>query len=581
MIKRFASYYKPHKKLFILDMICAITVAALDLVFPMFSRMFIDDFIPNGKIRLIINFTILIIGMYIIRMICQFIMQYWGHMMGSRIEFDMRKDLFKHIQTLPFKYFDDNKTGQIMSRLVGDLREIAETAHHGPEDIFIASIMIIGSFIILIRINVILTLVVFLFVILLILFTINKRKAMAIAFRNVRKNHADINAQLENSISGIRLSKSFANEDYEMDKFQVNNVAYRESWRFAYKAMGLFSSGTHFLADMLNVVVISVGGILKYYDLITMGDLVAYLLYMAFMIRPIRRLIQFTQQFQSGIAGFERFVELMNVKPDIADSEDAVDLNNTNGEIKFTNTYFRYSDKDEWVLKDLDLKINAGKTIALVGPSGVGKTTISNLIPRFYEVVKGDIKIDDINIKDIKLYSLRKNIGFVQQDVFIFWGTIRENILYGNPDASDQEIVEAAKKANIHDFIMNLKNGYDTIVGERGVKLSGGQKQRVAIARVFLKNPPILILDEATSSLDNATELAIQKSIEELAKDRTTIIIAHRLSTIKNADEILVLTDEGIDERGSHEELIKLEGIYWELYKAQFKGYIPDKIMRR
>ncbi|WP_432663476.1 ABC transporter ATP-binding protein [Wukongibacter baidiensis] len=576
MIKKFASYYKPHLKLFYLDMFCAITVAALDLVFPIFSRMFIDDFIPNGKIRSIVNFTILIIAMYIVRLFCQFIMQYWGHMMGTRIEYDMRRDLFKHIQTLPFKYFDDNKTGQIMSRLVGDLREIAETAHHGPEDIFIASIMIIGSFIILVRINVTLTLIVFLFVILLMLFTINKRKTMAKAFRNVRKKHADINSQLESSISGIRLSKSFANEEYEMDKFDVNNVAYKESWRHAYKAMGIFSSGTHFLADMLNVVVISVGGILSYHGMITMGDLVAYLLYMAFMIRPIRRLIQFTQQFQSGIVGFERFLEIMSIKPDIVDSNDAIDLNSPKGEIKFVETYFKYSDKDEWVLEDFDLKVDSGRTVALVGPSGVGKTTISNLIPRFYETVKGEIKIDDINIKDIKLYSLRKNIGFVQQDVFIFWGTIRENILYGKPDATDEEIIEAAKKANIHDFIVSLKNGYDTIVGERGVKLSGGQKQRIAISRVFLKNPPILILDEATSALDNATELAIQNSIEELAKDRTTIIIAHRLSTIKNADEIIVLTDEGIEERGDHDRLIEQGGIYSELYKAQFKGYIPD-----
>lgn len=576
MIKRFASYYKPHLKLFYLDMFCAITVAALDLVFPMFSRMFIDDFIPNGKIRSIINFTILIVVLYGIRLVCQFVMQYWGHVMGSRIEYDMRTDLFEHIQTLPFKYFDDNKTGQIMSRLVGDLREIAETAHHGPEDIFIASIMIVGSFIILIRINVLLTLIVFLFVILLMLFTISRRKAMGAAFRNVRRKHADINSQLENSISGIRLSKSFANEEYELDKFEVNNVAYRESWSKAYRAMGIFSSGTHFLADMLNVVVISAGGILSYYGLITMGDLVAYLLYMAFMIRPIRRLIQFTQQFQSGIAGFSRFIELMDIKPDIVDNENAVDLNNPEGEIKFVNTYFKYGDKNEWVLKDFDLTVDAGKTVALVGPSGVGKTTISNLIPRFYETVKGEVKIDDIDIKDIKLYSLRKNIGFVQQDVFIFWGTIRENILYGDPDACDEEIVEAAKKANIHDFIMGLKDGYDTIVGERGVKLSGGQKQRLAIARVFLKNPPILILDEATSSLDNATELAIQQSIEELAKDRTTIIVAHRLSTIKNADEIVVLTDDGIEERGTHDNLIEENGIYSELYKAQFKGYIPD-----
>lgn len=578
MIKKFASYYKPHKKLLILDMICAITVAVLDLIFPMFSRMFINDYIPNGRIRLIINYTILIIALYVIRMLCYFIMQYWGHIMGTKIEYDMRKDLFRHIQTLSFKFYDDNKTGQIMSRLVGDLREIAETAHHGPEDIFIASIMLIGSFLILLRINIGLTLIVFFFVVLLILFTISKRKIMAKAFRNVRKKHADINAQLENSISGIRLSKSFANEEYEMDKFEINNIAYKESWKFAYKAMGMFSAGTHFLADILNVIIISVGGIFKYYDLISMGDLVAYLLYMAFVMRPIRRLIQFTQQFQSGIAGFERFIELMNTKSDILDKKNALELKNPNGKIKFINTYFRYTNKDEWILKDFNLQIDAGKSMALVGPSGVGKTTISNLIPRFYEVEKGEIKIDDINIKDIKLHSLRKNIGFVHQDVFIFWGTIKENILYGDPDATDEEVIEAAKKANIHDFIIGLKDGYNTLVGERGVKLSGGQKQRVAIARVFLKNPPILILDEATSSLDNATELAIQKSIEELAKNRTTIIVAHRLSTIKNADEIIVLTDEGIKERGTHEELIEEKGIYSDLYKAQFKGYIPDSI---
>lgn len=578
MIKRFAAYYKPHLNLFILDMTCAIVIAVLDLIFPVLSRRFINEFIPNGRIDLIVKFTILIVALYILRMGCYFIMAYWGHMMGTKIEYDMRKDLFVHIQTLPFKYFDNNKTGQIMSRLVGDLREIAELAHHGPEDLFISLFMIIGSFIILLRINVTLTLLVFLFVLLLILFTINKRKDIAKNFRQVRRKHADINAQIENSISGIRLSKSFANEEYEINKFDINNLEYRDSWKSAYKAIGIFSSGTHFLADMLNVVVISVGGIFVYLRYITLGDLVAYLLYMSFMIRPIRRLIQFTQQFQSGMAGFERFIELRDIKSDIIDKEDAITLNNPKGKIEFVNTYFRYNEKDDWVLKDFNLKIDAGKTLALVGPSGVGKTTISHLIPRFYDVIKGEIKIDDINIKDIKLRSLRKNIGHVQQDVFIFWGTIKENILYGKPDATNEEVIEAAKKANIHDFIMNLKDGYDTIVGERGVKLSGGQKQRIAIARVFLKNPPILILDEATSSLDNATELAIQKSIEELAKNRTTIIIAHRLSTIKNADEIVVLTDDGIEEKGTHEELLENKGIYSKLYKAQFKGYLPDKV---
>lgn len=578
MLKRFAAYYKPHMKLFILDMICALVVAGLDLIFPIFSRMFINDFIPNGKIRIIINYTIIIIFLYILRMICYYIMAYWGHMVGSRMEYDMRRELFKHLHTLSFKYFDDNKTGKIMSRLVGDLREIAELAHHGPEDLFISLIMILGSFFILLSINVQLTLMVFLFVVLLILFTVNKRKNMALAFRQVRRKHANINAQLENSISGIRLSKSFANEEHEIDKFEIDNVEYRESWSGAYKAMGIFSAGTHFLSDMLNVVVISGGGLFVYYGYIDMGDLVAYLLYTSFMIRPIRRLIQFTQLYQSGIAGFERFIEVLDVKSDIVDREDAVSLEGPKGNIEFKEVSFKYNEDNEYVLHNFDLEVKEGKTLALVGPSGVGKTTISQLIPRFYDVTGGSIQVDNIDIRDIKLESLRKNIGLVQQDVFIFWGTIKENILYGRPDASDEEVVEAAKKANIHEFIMSLKNGYESLVGERGVKLSGGQKQRIAIARVFLKNPPILILDEATSSLDNATELAIQASIEELAKDRTTIIIAHRLSTIKNAHEIVVLTDEGIAERGSHEELLESGNIYSQLYKAQFKGYIPDDI---
>ncbi len=578
MIRRFATYYRPHIKLFMLDMLCAIAVATLDLIFPVFSRMFINDLIPNGKIDLIIKFTIVLIGLNILRMACQFIMSYWGHIMGARIEYDMRKKLFRHIQELHFKYFDDNKTGQIMSRLVGDLREIAELAHHGPEDFFISFLMIFGSFFILLTINVKLTLIVFSLVIVQAIFTISKRKGMSRAFKMVRRKHANINAQLSNSISGIRLAKSFANEDYEIDKFDNNNIEYRDSWSKAYKAMAIFSSGNHFLADLLNIVVISVGGIFYYQGLIDMGDLVAYLLYMSFMIRPIRRLIQFTQQFQSGMAGFERFTELLDIKPDIVDNIDAIGLNEIKGKIEFKDVHFKYNENDDWVLKGFDLVVEPGKTMALVGPSGVGKTTISHLVPRFYDTVKGEVKIDDLDIKDIKIESLRKNIGHVQQDVFIFWGTIKENILYGKPDATDEEVMAAAKMANIHDFIIGLKDDYDTLVGERGVKLSGGQKQRLAIARVFLKNPPILVLDEATSSLDNATELAIQKSIEKLAKDRTTIIIAHRLSTIKNADEIVVLTDEGIEERGSHDELVEKDGIYADLYKAQFKGFIPDSI---
>lgn len=574
MLKKFISYYKPHMRLLIIDLICASAVAGLDLVFPMFTRQFINDYIPNGKIDIIIKLSLLIVLLYIVRLICQFVMQYWGHIMGTRIEYDMRMDLFSHIQKLPFKFFDNNKTGQIMSRLVGDLREIGETAHHGPEDLFIATIMLIGSFVLLLRINVMLTLIVFSFVLVLIIYAISMRKAMASAFRNVRNKHADINAQLENSISGIRLSKSFANECYEYSKFEQNSSAYKKSWNRAYMIMGFFSSGTHFLADLLNVIVISIGGIFKFYGLIDMGGLLAYLLYMTFMIRPIRRLIQFTQQFQSGIAGFQRFYELIEVEPEIVDKEDAIELDRVSGGIRFENVSFKYNEDEELILKDFNLDITKGKTIALVGPSGVGKTTISNLIPRFYDVSSGQVFIDDTDIRDVKLNDLRKNIGFVNQDVFIFWGSIKENIRYGNPNATNEEIIDSAKKANIHEFIMSLKEGYDTIVGERGVKLSGGQKQRVAIARVFLKNPPILILDEATSSLDNVTELAIQKSIEEIAIGRTTIVVAHRLSTIKNADEIIVITDKGIKERGSHKELINKESLYRDLYEAQFNGYM-------
>lgn len=574
MLKKFISYYKPHMRLLIIDLICASAVAGLDLVFPMFTRQFINDYIPNGKIDIIIKLSLLIVLLYIVRLICQFVMQYWGHIMGTRIEYDMRMDLFSHIQKLPFKFFDNNKTGQIMSRLVGDLREIGETAHHGPEDLFIATIMLIGSFVLLLRINVMLTLIVFSFVLVLIIYAISMRKAMASAFRNVRNKHADINAQLENSISGIRLSKSFANEYYEYSKFEQNSSAYKKSWNRAYMIMGFFSSGTHFLADLLNVIVISIGGIFKFYGLIDMGGLLAYLLYMTFMIRPIRRLIQFTQQFQSGIAGFQRFYELIEVEPEIVDKVDAIELDRVSGGIRFENVSFKYNEDEELILKDFNLDITKGKTIALVGPSGVGKTTISNLIPRFYDVSSGQVFIDDTGIRDVKLNDLRKNIGFVNQDVFIFWGSIKENIRYGNPNATNEEIIDSAKKANIHEFIMSLKEGYDTIVGERGVKLSGGQKQRVAIARVFLKNPPILILDEATSSLDNVTELAIQKSIEEIAIGRTTIVVAHRLSTIKNADEIIVITDKGIKERGSHKELINKESLYRDLYEAQFNGYM-------
>lgn len=493
------------------------------------------------------------------------------------MQYDMRKEIFSHLQKLPFSYFDDNKTGHIMSRIVNDLMEVSELAHHGPEDLFISLVMLVGAFVALCTIDWRLTLIVFAFVPVMIIFSIKKRVKMTNAFKEVRKKVADVNAQLENSISGIRVAKSFTNEDYEMKKFNEGNDKFRISREFAYKAMAEFYSGIHFLIDVLNVIVICVGGIFTYKGIITSGDLVAYLLYISIFMQPIRRLTSFIEQYQSGMAGFERFMEIMNIQPDIKDREDAVELKDVKGDIEFRNVAFNYNDKKS-VLSNINLKVEAGKTLALVGPSGGGKTTLCHLIPRFYEVTEGGIFIDGKNIKDLTLESLRKNIGIVHQDVFLFTGTIKENILYGNPDATDKEVIDAAKRANIHDFIINLPDGYDTYVGERGIKLSGGQKQRISIARVFLKNPPILILDEATSALDNATEIIIQKSLEKLSEGRTTIVVAHRLSTIKNADEIIVLTANGIEEKGSHEELIKKNGIYAKLYNSQFKGYIPDEV---
>lgn len=577
MIKKFIGYYKPHMKLFILDMVCAFLAAAADLFYPMISRKIINDAIPNRQLSLLYKLIIFLAALYILKLIFNYIVEYWGHVVGVRMQYDMRKEIFSHLQKLPFSYFDDNKTGHIMSRIVNDLMEVSELAHHGPEDLFISLVMLVGSFIALCTIDWRLTLIVFAFVPVMIVFAIKKRVKMNNAFKEVRKKVADVNAQLENSISGIRVAKSFTNEDYEMEKFDEGNDRFRISREFAYKAMAEFYSGIHFLIDILNVIVICAGGIFTYKGIITPGDLVAYLLYISIFMQPIRRLTSFIEQYQSGMTGFERFMEIMNIQPDIKDREDAVELKDVNGNIDFKNVTFNYNDKES-VLSNISLKVKAGKTLALVGPSGGGKTTLCHLIPRFYEVTEGDIFIDGKNIKDLTLESLRRNIGIVQQDVFLFTGTIKENILYGNPDASDEEVIDAAKRANIHDFIINLPDGYDTYVGERGIKLSGGQKQRISIARVFLKNPPILILDEATSALDNATEIIIQKSLEKLSEGRTTIVVAHRLSTIKNADEIIVLTANGIEEKGSHEELIKKNGIYAKLYNSQFKGYIPDEV---
>ncbi len=571
MFKRFVAYYGPHKKLFFIDMFFAFLMSIFDLIFPIFSRYMINDIIPAGKMDILFKMTILMIIMFILRYISNYIVAYWGHMVGVYIEQDMRRDIFSHLQTLSFSYFDNTKTGHIMSRIMNDLREITELAHHGPENIFISVIMLFGSFLVLFTIEWRLTLVLFAFIPLMIIFVIKRRNRMEDTFRQVRKKIANVNAQLENSISGVRVAKSFTNEEYEIEKFSEGNMEFSAARKESYKVMAEFMSGMGIIQNVLNLVVISVGGYLVYEKVIVIGDLFAYTLYVNYFMQPIRRLTEFAQQLQDGMTGFERFVEIMDIQPDIVDSPNAKDIKDVNGDIQLKNVSFSYNNEEDTVLSNIDLKIEAGKTIALVGPSGAGKSTLCHLIPRFYEIKEGEILLDGINIRDIKLKSLRQNIGLVQQEVFLFTGTIKENIQYGRPGATDAEVIEAAKKASIHDFITTLPNGYDTYIGEKGVKLSGGQKQRVSIARLFLKNPPILILDEATSALDNETEIQIQKSLEELSSGRTTLVIAHRLSTIKNADEILVLTNEGIAERGSHEKLLLEDNLYAKLYNSQFK----------
>ncbi|WP_265450249.1 ABC transporter ATP-binding protein [Clostridium sp. cpc1] len=543
----------------------AFIVALCDLFYPMITRQIINDIIPNGKIRLLFFWAISLLIIYIMKYFLNHFIQYWGHMVGVRIQADMRKRVFNHLQTLPFTYFDENKTGVIMSRIINDLMEISELAHHGPEDLFISIIMLIGSFIILCTINVPLTIISFIFIPILVWFSMKNRLKMEKAFMDSRVKIGDLNADLENSIAGIRVSKAFTNREYENEKFEVGNKRFVGARQMAYKSMADYFSGMYFFIDILDLIVLIAGGYFVYKNLINFGDLVAYLLFIKMFMTPIRKLISFVEQYQSGVTGFERYRQLLSVKPE-KDKEEAKALENIKGAIEFKNVSFKY-DEDTHILNDLSFKVKEGKTLALVGPSGGGKTTLCNLIPRFYNIDKGDILIDDNSIYDINISSLRKNIGIVQQDVFLFTGTIKENILYGNPEANYEEVVKAAKLANIHEFIESLPEGYNTYIGERGIKLSGGQKQRLSIARVFLKNPPILILDEATSALDNATEYLIQKSLEKLSNGRTTIVVAHRLSTIKNADEIMVLTDKGIEERGTHEELLALDGIYSELNK--------------
>ncbi|HFD2030723.1 TPA: ABC transporter ATP-binding protein [Clostridium perfringens] len=564
MLKRFIRYYKPYKKLFILDLLAAFLVSACDLFYPMITRNIINDVIPNKQIKLLFVFAIVLTLIFLIKAGLNYFMQYWGHVVGVRMQADMRRDLFDKLQDMPNRYFDNNKTGVIMSRIINDLLDISELAHHGPEDLFISLVMLVGSFIILCTINVPLTIITFAIIPFLLFYTIHKRNKMKKAFKETRVKTGEVNATIENSISGVRVTKSFGNKSYEMEKFDKSNGIFKKAREHAYKAMAEYFSGMFFLVDMLELIVLIAAGYFTYLGKINIGDFAAYLLYIKMFLQPIRKLINFNEMFQNGMSGFERYEEIMNEENE-KEIPNAKDLKDVKGKITIKDVTFRYDNKES-ILENFNLDIEAGKMVALVGPSGGGKTTICNLIPRFYDYESGQIFIDDVDISTVTLKSLRENIGIVQQDVFLFTGTIKENIMYGNPNATDEEVIEAAKNACLHDFIMGLKDGYDTFIGERGVKLSGGQKQRISIARVFLKNPAILILDEATSALDNVTEYEIQKALEELSKDRTTLVVAHRLSTVKNSDEIVVLTDKGIEERGTHEELMKLGGVYSNLH---------------
>ena len=565
MIKEFIKYYKPYKKLFMLDMLAAFTVALCDLVYPLITRSIMNDVVPNKDLRMLIVFAITLLVIFIIKAGLNYFMQYWGHVVGVRMQGDMRSYVFTHLQKLPNSYFNNNKTGVIMSRIINDLMEVSELAHHGPEDLFISIVMFLGSFFILIGINVELTLIVFTILPIIVIYAISQRKRMNKAFKETRVKTGDVNATLENSIAGMKVTKSFCTEKEELEKFNESNQIFKKAREGAYKVMAQYFSGMFLLIDILELIVLIVAGYFTYMGYITIGDFTAYLLYVKMFIQPLRKLINFTEQYQNGMTGFERFMEIINEETE-KEPENPIELENIKGNIEIENVSFTYEDDTE-VFKNLSLSIEAGKTVALVGPSGGGKTTLCNMIPRFFDFDSGDIKIDGISIKDVSLKSLRENIGVVAQDVFLFTGTIKENITIGKTDASDEEIIDACKKARIHDFIMTLPDKYNTYIGERGVKLSGGQKQRVSIARIFLKNPPIMILDEATSALDNVTENEIQKSLEELGKNRTNLVVAHRLSTIKNADEIIVLTENGIEERGTHQELVEKNGIYSKLNK--------------
>jgi len=571
MLKRFIYYYKPHKKMLALDMLAAFLISALGMVYPIVTNKMLNEYIPNKMYTTIIIAGIIVLFLYIARMFLNYFVQYYGHVIGVKMQSQMRRDLFDHLQKLPFSFYDNNETGRIMTRLTSDLFEVCELAHHGPENLLISSVMIVLSFSYLVTIDWILTLIIFSCVPILVVVAAKLRKSMKQAFQDRRKSNATINAAVESSITGIRVTKAYTNSLREVEKFGKGDDQFVDASRRAYRAMGRFHSSTTFITEVFNVIILIAGGLFLYSGRINFADYSTFIVSVNLFIHPVHTLIGFMEQFQNGVSGFKRFVEMMDEEPEY-EAPDAKPLDNVQGVIDFDNVNYSYVDSKE-VLHDVSLHLEKGRKLALVGPSGGGKTTLCHLLPNFYKLEEGagTIRIDGVDIRKLTLDSVRRNIGIVQQDVFLFVGTIKENILYGRPDATDEEICQAAKRANIHDYIMSLEKGYDTEIGERGVKLSGGQKQRLSIARVFLKDPAILILDEATSALDNTTEVLIQQALDELCKGRTTLVVAHRLSTIRNADEIAVVLDGRITERGTHEELMTAGGTYKSLYSLQFR----------
>ncbi len=571
MLKRFIGYYKPHKKMFALDMLAAFMISLIGMVYPVVTNKMLNEYFPERKYKFIVIAGIIVLILYIGRMLLNYFVQYYGHIIGVKMQSQMRKDLFAHLQKLPFKFYDNNETGQVMTRITSDLFEVCELAHHGPENILISSVMIILSFCYLFTIDWILTLIIFSCVPILIVITAHLRKAMKQAFKDRRQSNAVINAAVESSITGIRVTKAYTNAKTEVDKFKKGDEQFVSASRRAYNAMAKFHSSTTFITEIFNVVILIAGGLFLYAGRISFGDYSTFIVSVNLFIHPVQTLIGFMEQFQNGASGFKRFMEIMDETPE-TDAPDAEELHDIQGEIEFENVSYSYEETKE-VLHQVNLKLEKGKKLALVGPSGGGKTTLCHLLPNFYRLEDGmgTIRIDGKDIKKLTLESVRRNIGIVQQDVFLFVGSIRDNIMYGNPDASEQQMITAAKRANIHDYIMTLEDGYDSQIGERGVKLSGGQKQRLSIARVFLKDPALLILDEATSALDNTTEVLIQQALDELCKGRTTLVVAHRLSTIRNADEIAVVMDGRITERGTHDELMARNGTYKNLYALQFR----------